>query len=54
MTWISTTIQSYNKTKTKAQMANESRKMAQRLLQAQPKHNPGPPMVKLNRHGKHK
>jgi hypothetical protein len=57
MTWIGVNIHSYDKTKNKAKMANERRRMAQKLLQMQMKrseHKPAPPVVKPNRHGKHK
>jgi hypothetical protein len=32
VTWVKSTIKAYDKTKTKAKMANENRRVAQRLL----------------------
>ena len=53
MTWKRFDVTKYTAAKTKAEMANENRRMAQRLIKAQLKRTV-PPMVKLNRHGKHK
>jgi hypothetical protein len=55
MTWKDYNIANYMAGQKRIKMVNESRKQAQKLLILESKRtNPGAPVVKLNRHGKHK